>query len=188
MLILGNGRMITRDADNPYLECGAVVIDGTKIVKAGTLSEVKAAYPDAEFLDAKGKVIMPAFINAHEHIYSAFARGLSVKGYDPKGFLDILDGMWWTIDRNLTLHDTYLSAMATYIDSIKNGWPTVFAHLETFVPIRVLYMRLKGLRKKPESAPVYAMRSRIVTGRIRQEIPLWKMQSLSVMHKKRIPA
>ena len=44
MLILGNGRMITRDADNPYLECGAVVIDGTKIVKAGTLSEVKAAY------------------------------------------------------------------------------------------------------------------------------------------------
>lgn len=59
MLILGNGRMITRDADNPYLECGAVVIDGTKIVKAGTLSEVKAAYPDAEFLDAKGKVIMP---------------------------------------------------------------------------------------------------------------------------------
>ena len=23
--------MITRDADNPYLECGAVVIDGTKI-------------------------------------------------------------------------------------------------------------------------------------------------------------
>ena len=40
---------------------------------------------------------MPAFINAHEHIYSASARGLSVKGYDPKGFLDILDGMWWTI-------------------------------------------------------------------------------------------
>lgn len=36
MLILGNGRMITRDADNPYLECGAVVIDGTKIVKAGS--------------------------------------------------------------------------------------------------------------------------------------------------------
>lgn len=136
MLILGNGRMITRDADNPYMECGAVVIDGTKIVKAGTLSEVKAAYPDAEFLDAKGKVIMPAFINAHEHIYSAFARGLSVKGYDPKGFLDILDGMWWTIDRNLTLQDTYLSAKATYIDSIKNGVTTVFDHHASFGSIR----------------------------------------------------
>ena len=45
---------------------------------------------------------MPAFINVHEHIYSAFARGLSINGYNPKGFLDILDGQWWTIDRHLT--------------------------------------------------------------------------------------
>lgn len=73
MLILGNGRMITRDADNPYLECGAVVIDGTKIVKAGTLSEVKAAYPDAEFLDAKGKVIMPA-LSMHTNIFTVHSQ------------------------------------------------------------------------------------------------------------------
>ena len=111
MLILGNGRLVTRDEKNPYLENGAVAIDGNTIVKVGDYEEVKAAYPDAEFIDAKGKVIMPAFINAHEHIYSSFARGMAINGYDPKGFLDILDGMWWTIDRNLTLHDTYLSAM-----------------------------------------------------------------------------
>ena len=36
---------------------------------------------------------MPGLINLHHHIYSAFARGLSLKGYDPKGFLDILEGM-----------------------------------------------------------------------------------------------
>ena len=106
MMIIGNGRMITRDAGNPFLENGAVVIDGTKIVKVGTLDDMLAAYPDAEFIDAKGGVIMPAFINAHEHIYSAFARGLSINGYNPKGFLDILDGMWWTIDRHLTLEQT----------------------------------------------------------------------------------
>ena len=59
-------------------------------------------------------------------------RGLSIKGYEPKGFLDILDGMWWTIDRNLTLHDTYLSAMATYIDCIRNGVTTIFDHHASF--------------------------------------------------------
>lgn len=132
MLILGNGRVITRDEKNPYLENGAVAIEGNSIRMAGPLSEVRAAYPDAEFIDAKGKVIMPAFINAHEHIYSSFARGLSIKGYNPKGFLDILDGMWWTIDRNLTLNDTYLSAMATYIDCIKNGVTTIFDHHASF--------------------------------------------------------
>ena len=75
---------------------------------------------------------MPAFINVHEHIYSAFARGLSVNGYNPKGFLDILDGMWWNIDRHLTLEQTKLSAYATYIDSIKNGVTTVFDHHASF--------------------------------------------------------
>ncbi|MBP3664528.1 MAG: putative aminohydrolase SsnA [Tyzzerella sp.] len=138
MLILGNGRMITRDAANPYYENGAVAIDGTKIVKVGTLEEVKAAYPDAEYIDAKGGVIMPAFINCHEHIYSAMARGLYNKHFDPsKGFIDgILDGNWWTIDRNLTLKDTYLSAMVTLIDSIKNGVTTTFDHHASFGAIR----------------------------------------------------
>ena len=94
-------------------------MDGNTIKMVGTTDEVKKAFPDAEFVDARGGLIMPAFINAHEHIYSAFARGLSVNGYNPQGFLDILDGMWWNIDRHLTLEQTKLSAYATYIDSIK---------------------------------------------------------------------
>lgn len=132
MLIIGNGRVVTRDSANPYIESGAVAIEGTQIKKVGDLETLKKEFPDAEFIDAKGKIIMPAFVNAHEHIYSAFARGMSVNGYDPKGFLDILDGMWWTIDRNLTLNDTYLSAMATYIDCIKNGVTTIFDHHASF--------------------------------------------------------
>ena len=132
MLVIGNGRMITRDASNPFMENGAVAMDGNTIVMVGVTEEVKKAYPDAEFIDAKGGVIMPAFINAHEHIYSSFARGLSINGYNPKGFLDILDGLWWTVDRHLTLEQTKLSAYATYIDSIKNGVTTVFDHHASF--------------------------------------------------------
>ena len=102
----------------------------------GTLEEIKKEFPDAEYVDAKGGVIMPAFINTHEHIYSAMARGLSIKGYDPKGFLDILDGMWWTIDRHLTNEQTRQSARATYLDSIKNGVTTVFDHHASFGEIK----------------------------------------------------
>ena len=136
MLILGNGRVITRDAKEPFLENGAVVLDGNTIQQVGPLEEMKKAYPEAEFIDARGGLIMPAFINVHEHIYSSFARGLSINGYNPKGFLDILDGMWWTVDRNLTLHDTYLSAMATYIECIKNGVTTVFDHHASFGSVK----------------------------------------------------
>ena len=38
MIIIGNGRLITRDADNPFIENGAVVTDGNTIVKVGDLS------------------------------------------------------------------------------------------------------------------------------------------------------
>ena len=136
MLVLGNGKVITRDAACPLIENGAVAIDGTTICKVSSTEDIKNAYPEAEYIDAKGGLIMPGFINVHEHIYSSFARGLSIKGYDPKGFLDILDGQWWTIDRNLTLNDTYLSAMATYIDCIRNGVTTIFDHHASFGSIR----------------------------------------------------
>ena len=132
MLVIGNGRLVTRDAENPFIENGAVAMDGTVISKVGTLEEIRKEFPEAEFIDAKGGVIMPAFINTHEHIYSAMARGLSIKGYNPKGFLDILDGMWWTIDRHLTNEQTRQSARATYLDSIKNGVTTVFDHHASF--------------------------------------------------------
>ncbi len=132
MIIIGNGRLVTRNPADPFYENGAVVVEGTAIRKVGETAAVRSEFPEAEFVDAKGGVIMPAFINTHEHIYSAMARGLSIKGYDPKGFLEILDGMWWTIDRHLTNEATRQSARVTYLDSIKNGVTTVFDHHASF--------------------------------------------------------
>ena len=136
MLIIGNGRIITRDHTHPYIENGAVAIDGTKIAAVGPSSSIRETYPDGEYIDAKGGIIMPAFINTHEHIYSAMARGLSIKGYNPKGFLDILDGQWWTIDRRLTLEQTKYSAMETMISCIRNGVTTIFDHHASFGQIK----------------------------------------------------
>ena len=93
MIIIGNGRLITRNAAEPYYENGAVVTENELIKETGTTAEMRLKYPDAEFVDAKGDVIMPAFINAHTHIYSALARGLSIAGYNPTNFYEVLDGI-----------------------------------------------------------------------------------------------
>ncbi len=132
MLVIGNGKLFTRNDEMPFVENGAVAIEGTKIAAVGETEAIKKQYGDAEFIDAKGGVIMPAFINTHEHIYSAMARGLSIKGYNPKGFLDILDGQWWTIDRHLTLEQTTYSAVETLLSCIRNGVTTVFDHHASF--------------------------------------------------------
>ena len=49
MYLIGNGQVITRDSDNPYLKDGAVVTEGTKILAVGKCDELKRAYPEAEF-------------------------------------------------------------------------------------------------------------------------------------------
>ena len=56
MLIIGNGRVVTRDSANPYIESGAVAIEGTQIKKVGDLETLKKEFPDAEFIDAKGRL------------------------------------------------------------------------------------------------------------------------------------
>lgn len=75
MLLIGNGRVVTRDAQAPYFSDGAVAVSGETIAAVGPLAQLQEAYPQAEFLDARGGVIMPGLINAHTHIYSALARG-----------------------------------------------------------------------------------------------------------------
>lgn len=128
MIVIGNGKVITRDNETPFLENGAVVVDGSLIVEIGSYPQMKEKYKDAQFIDAGGKVIMPGFINTHHHIYSAFARGLSIPGNNPQNFLEILEGTWWKIDRHLTVENTYYSALATYLECIKNGVTSVVDH------------------------------------------------------------
>lgn len=127
MYIIGNGRVITQNDNNPYIEDGAVVIKNDKIVAVGEFKKLRNEYLEAEFLDAKQGIIMPGLINTHMHIYSSFARGMDVKG-ETSNFDKILENLWWKVDKNLNLEDTKYSAYGTYIESIKNGVTTVIDH------------------------------------------------------------
>ena len=153
MLVIGNGKLFTRNDEMPFVENGAVAIEGTKIAAVGETEAIKKQYGDAEFIDAKGGVIMPAFINAHTHIYSALARGLSIVGNNPTNFYEVLDGTWWAMDRKLTLEGSRASADALYIDCIKQGVTTIFDH-------HAAYCEIPGsLFQIGESAKKFGIRS-----------------------------
>lgn len=128
MLLVGNGKVITRDKSMPIIEKGCVVIDGNKITEVGLTDNLKEKYSTARFIDAKGKLIMPGFINTHMHYYSTFARGMANDSPPAMKFSDILKGLWWRLDKVLTLEDVYYSAVAPMIDQVKNGVTTVFDH------------------------------------------------------------
>ena len=135
MLIVGNGSVVTRDEEMPYLERGAVLIDGDTIVEVGAEDEIVGANPGAEYVDAHGGIIMPGLVNCHTHIYSGLARGLAIKGCNPTNFLENLEQQWWKIDDNLTLDGTRASAYATVLDSLRDGVTTIFDHHASFCEI-----------------------------------------------------
>lgn len=128
MLLVGNGRMVTRHDQQPYLENGCVAIRENLVVEVGPTNEMKVKYPEASFLDARGKLIMPGLINTHMHLYSTFARGMALKDDAPSNFQEILERLWWRLDKILTLEDVYYSALVPLIDCIKNGTTTIFDH------------------------------------------------------------
>ena len=127
-LLVGNGRLITHDDRQPYFEDGCVVIHEGLIAAVGPTAELRNAHPVAPFLDAQSRVIMPGLIDTHTHLYSAFARGMALKDAAPGNFVEILERLWWRLDKALTLDNVYWSAMVGMIDCIRNGVTTIFDH------------------------------------------------------------
>ena len=128
MLII-NGKLITWGEDNKiYGEgWGLLVRDGI-IEKIAPQSELIEAYPEEEPLDAEGQFVMPGNICAHTHFYGAFSRGLGISGDAPKTFTEILDKLWWNLDKALDDDGIRYSALVCLVDAVKHGTTTLIDH------------------------------------------------------------
>ncbi len=126
-MIIGNGPVLTNDPAHLFVEGGAVVVHGDTIAAVGPLEELRTAYPDDELVDVGGRLVMPGVINAHTHAYSAYARGMAVHR-PTRDFTEILENLWWRLDRMLELEDVELNAATTFVESIRNGVTTVIDH------------------------------------------------------------
>ncbi len=128
MLLVGNGLVLTLGHENRVIPDGAVLVEDSKIREVARTGDLRDRYPEAEYLDAGGKLVMPGLINTHMHLYSTFARGMDSKSPPPQSFGDILSGLWWKLDRALTLEDVHYSALAPLIECLKTGTTTIVDH------------------------------------------------------------
>jgi len=127
-MLITNATLVTWGATRRILENHALYIEGDRIVDLGLSSELQAKYPRAAALDARGQYVMPGNICAHTHFYGAFARGMAIPGDPPKDFPEILERLWWKLDKALTLDDVRYSALVCLIDAIKHGTTTLIDH------------------------------------------------------------
>ena len=127
VVLLTNGVVMTAWQDPEIIFDGAVAWSGDRILEVGPAARVRTRYPAAEPVDACGGMILPGLINLHHHLYSALARGLAPES-PPRDFGEILDRMWWRLDRALTPETVRLSALLGAADSIRWGCTTIFDH------------------------------------------------------------
>ena len=90
--------------------------DDKVIEKIAPQDELLRAYPDEELLDAEGQYVMPGNICAHTHFYGAFSRGLSIPGEPAATFTEILEKLWWNLDKALDDEGVRYSALVCLVD------------------------------------------------------------------------
>jgi 5-methylthioadenosine/S-adenosylhomocysteine deaminase len=112
-LLVTGGTVVTMDSRGTVLVDGAVAVAGDRIVAVGPAAELERSHPDAERIDARGKVVLPGLVNAHTHAPMVLFRGLA----------DDLPLMEW-------LEDHIFPAEAAHVDEEFVRWGTRLACLE----------------------------------------------------------
>ena len=111
--------------DPSRVERGDLRIAHGKITERGASLEARE---DEEIIDLTGKLVMPGMVCAHTHLYSALARGMPAPPRIPSNFKEILELVWWRLDRALDEETIYWSAMAGAMDAARAGTTCLFDH------------------------------------------------------------
>lgn len=120
-LIVENGTIITMSKKGT-IKNGAVVIEHDTIVDVAETSEIKRKHLGGyERINAENKVVMPGFVNTHQHAAMSLLRGYA----DDLPLHEWLEKWIWPLERCMSGEDIYLGALLTAAESIMSGITTV---------------------------------------------------------------
>ncbi len=118
--IVGNATVITVDKQRRIINDGAVAVNGTLIAAVGKTDEIKAQYPDYEFHDMSGRIVMPGLINGHVHLTQALIKGCA----DDVSLIDFLAERIWKLMGSYNEEEARASTDLCLLEMIKSGTTT----------------------------------------------------------------
>jgi putative selenium metabolism protein SsnA len=116
---------IVVELDPPEVEQADLRVEGGRIVARGADLEPQ---PGEVVIDLSNKLLMPGMVCAHTHLYSTLARGMPAPPRPPANFKEILQLVWWRLDKALDEETIYWSALAGALDAAKSGTTCLFDH------------------------------------------------------------
>ena len=115
--VLAGGTVVT-SLDPVAVERRDLVVDGGRIAAEGSGSR----------RDCTGCLVVPGNVCAHTHLYSALARGMPFALEPPANFLQILQRVWWRLDRALDDESVRASALVGGMEALLTGTTTLVDH------------------------------------------------------------
>ena len=122
MTLLLTGGTLVRSLRPPVIESADLVIDRGRVAVDATASA------DARRIDCTGCLIVPGNVCAHTHLYAALARGMPYRLAPPRTFVEILQRVWWRLDRALDGTTIRASALAGGMEAVLSGTTTLIDH------------------------------------------------------------
>jgi putative selenium metabolism protein SsnA len=113
--VVDRGWLLARDGVIAGLAAGDVPVD------------VGRSVAGRQEIDAAGMTLLPGLLNTHMHLYSMYSRGIST-GRVSCSFLDVLQDLWWRLDRSLLKDACWMSATFSGMDSLRCGTTTIVDH------------------------------------------------------------
>jgi putative selenium metabolism protein SsnA len=123
--IIKCGTILTFDPMDPVRHHECILVEGGRIIQIAP--EAEFSLIECERIDATDKVVMPGLINSHHHFYSSLVTGLG-KAAPSADFNQVLENLWWRLDKKLLAEDNYISAMVSILTAIRKGTTTIIDH------------------------------------------------------------
>jgi len=113
------------ELEPPHVEQGNLRVAEGQIIAVG--SKVVPERED-EIVECGGAVLMPGLVNGHTHLYSALAVGMPAPPRVPRNFHEILQLIWWRLDRAHTLESVEVSGQIGALAALRCGTTTLIDH------------------------------------------------------------
>jgi len=122
-----NANILTFGEKPQFIPKGALYIGRGTILDFGTEREILNRHSSVqERVDAGGKVVMPGYIDMHNHLYSGFFNNIPLNLGKISSYPEFMDKYWWKLTGKLSSDGIYYSAVKGIINAIKSGVTTIF--------------------------------------------------------------
>jgi len=133
--------ILTMDQENHIYSCGCAAIEGDTIVFVGDEANLPKDFIPDKTIEARGKLMLPGFINAHTHAAMSLFRGHA----NDADLWEWLTEKIWPLEDRLGFDDTYWLTLLSIAEMIAGG-VTAFADMYMFMDYTAQAVEESGVR------------------------------------------